>query len=138
MGMRYHLPSSFVLTKFMNYAIEPEFKKHNGQYNAACPICKEGKSLGKKKRLWYYPNTNTFHCFNCNKTWSAINWIKAASGMSYEDIQFEISTNDLSIDITKINKDVSSFKRKDLPDLPYDSINIFDEVQQKYDVVYNL
>jgi hypothetical protein len=115
----------------MSYAIEPEFKKHNGQYNAGCPICKEGKSLGKKKRLWYYPNTNTFHCFNCNRTWSSLNWIKTTTGMSYEDIQLEISTSDLSIDISKKPTELA-YKRKDLPDLPYDSINIFDTVQQNY------
>lgn len=115
----------------MSYAIEPEFKKHTGQYNAACPICKEGKSLGKKKRLWYYTSTNTFHCFNCNKTWSALNWIKQITGMSFEDIQMDINTNELSIDISKKNTN-TNFKRKDLPDLPYDSINIFDQVQQQY------
>lgn len=115
----------------MSYAIEPEFKKHTGQYNAACPVCKEGKSLGKKKRLWYYPNSNTLHCFNCNKTWSALNWIKQITGMSFEDVQMDISTNELSIDVSKKNNNIS-FKRKDLPDLPYDSINIFDQVQQQY------
>lgn len=115
----------------MNFGIDPEFRKHNGQYNAGCPICKEGKSLGKKKRLWYYPKTNTFHCFNCNETWSALNWVKKVTGMSYEDVQLDISTNSYSIDIYR-NKNNSSFKKKELPDLPYDSINIFDEIQQKF------
>jgi len=115
----------------MNFGIEPEFRKHNGQYNAGCPICKEGKSLGKKKRLWYYPKTNTFHCFNCNETWSALNWVKKVTGMSYEDVQLDISTNNYSVDIYK-NKNNSSFKKRELPDLPYDSINLFDEIQQRY------
>jgi hypothetical protein len=117
----------------MSYAIEPEFKKHTGQYNASCPICKEGRSLGKKKRLWYYPNTNTFHCFNCDKTWSALNWIKNATGMSYEEIQMEISSNDTSLDVLrKETNTTNTFKRRELPDLPYDSINIFDPIQQIY------
>jgi DNA primase len=130
--MKYRLPESYVMNKFMSYAIEPEFKKHTGQYNAACPICKEGKSLGKKKRLWYYPHSNTFHCFNCNQTWSALNWIKKTTGMSYEDIQVELSTNDISLDVFKKETGTVTFKRKDIPDLPYDSINIYDQVQQQY------
>jgi hypothetical protein len=129
--MKYHIPSSYALSKFMHLGIEPEFKKHNGQYNAACPVCKEGKSLGKKKRLWYYPQTNTFHCFNCNQTWSAISWIRKVTGMSFEDIQMDISRNDFSVDILK-KKDNVSFKKRDIPDLPYDSINLFDSVQQQY------
>jgi DNA primase len=117
----------------MSYAIEPEFKKHTGQYNAACPICKEGKSLGKKKRLWYYPASNTFHCFNCNQTWSALNWIKKTTGMSYEEIQMELNTNEVSMDVFRIESNsIGTFKRKELPNLPYDSINIFDNIQQTY------
>jgi DNA primase len=130
--MKYRLPETYVLNKFMSYAIEPEFKKHTGQYNAACPICKEGKSFGKKKRLWYYPSSNTFHCFNCNQTWSALNWIKKTTGMSFEEIQIELSTNDISLDVFKTELGTSSFKRKELPDLPYDSINVFDIIQQQY------
>lgn len=116
----------------MSYAIDPEFKKHNGQYNAACPVCREGKSLGKKKRLWYYTKTNTFHCFNCNKTWSAINWVKQVTGMSFEEIQTEITSDNFSTDIFRRNIITDVPKKRDLPDLPYDSINVFDEVQQKF------
>jgi DNA primase len=130
--MSYRIPSTYVLNKFMSYAIDPEFKKHNGQYNAACPICKEGKSFGKKKRLWYYPESNTFHCFNCSKTWSALNWIKSATGMTYEEVQIELDTNDYAVDVLKKDNGTIAFKRKELPDLPYDSINLFDEVQCKF------
>jgi len=115
----------------MQYAIEPEFKKFTNQYNAACPICREGKSLGRKKRLFYYTATNTFHCFNCNKTWSSLSWIKQTTGMSDEDIQMELYTNEFSTDVMKIQPN-KTFKRKELPDLPFDSINLFDDVQVKY------
>ena len=130
--MRNRIPENYVMNKFMTYAIEPEFKKHTGQYNAACPVCKEGKSLGKKKRLWYYPKTNTFHCFNCNRTWSALNWIKQITGMSFEEIQYEISANDFSVDVLVKEENFSISKRKNIPDLPYDSINLFDETQKNF------
>jgi len=130
--MKYCLPETYVMNKFMSYSIEPEFKKHTGQYNAACPICKEGRSLGSKKRLWYYPSSKTFHCFNCNKTWSALNWIRSATGMSFEDIQMELNEDDVSLDIFKTNLGANKIRKRELPDLPYDSINIFDQVQQQY------
>jgi hypothetical protein len=132
MNQGYRLPENYVLNKFMTYSIEPEYKRHNNQYNAACPICKEGKSLGRKKRLWYYPTSNTFHCFNCNQTWSALNWIKKITGMSYEDIQVDLSNNDTSIDVFKRENGSYSFKKRELPDLPYDSINLFDEIQKQF------
>ena len=69
------LPETYVLNKFYAYAHDPSYRKHDSTYNAGCPVCKEGKSLGKKKRLFYYPESNTFHCFNCSKTWSAYSWI---------------------------------------------------------------
>lgn len=124
------LPESFVLNKLYSYSYEPTYNKFTNTYNAGCPICKEGKSLGKKKRLFYYPETNTFHCFNCSKSWSAYNWVINACNMSSEDIEEEVSTNSFSTDIG--NRPMRSSFKKSLPDLPYDSINIFDPLQQQF------
>jgi hypothetical protein len=57
--------------------------------------------------------------------------------MSYEDIQMEISTNDISLDVSKKVNLNTIVRRKELPDLPYDSINIFDQVQQQYYIKNN-
>jgi hypothetical protein len=126
------LPETFVLNKFYAYSYDPVFRKHDGTYNAGCPICKEGKSLGKKKRLFFYPESNTFHCFNCSQTWSAYSWITKVCNMTKDELDHEISTNSFSFDIEKKITNTSFTKSKELPDLPYDSINMFDEVQQKY------
>lgn len=124
------IPESYVLNKFYSYSYDPNFRKHDGTYNAGCPICKEGKSLGKKKRLFYYPKSNTFHCFNCSKTWSAFSWILDACNLTKEELDYEIESGDYSTDIG--NQPTISISKKSLPDLPYDSINIYDELQQKF------
>lgn len=126
------IPETFVLNKFYSYSYEPTYRKHDGTYNAGCPICKEGKSLGKKKRLFFYPESNTFHCFNCSKTWSAFSWITKVCNISKDELDYEISSNTSSLDVEKTLVKEIFIKKKELPDLPYDSINLFDEIQQKF------
>lgn len=126
------LPETYILNKFYSYSIEPTFRKHDGTYNAGCPVCREGKSLGKKKRLFFYPNTGTMHCFNCSRTWSSLSWIKQVSGLSKDEIDQEIMSNDTSVDIFKKQQVVPISKRRQNMDLPYDSINLFDETQIKF------
>jgi hypothetical protein len=123
------IPTSYVLNKFFSYSIEPTHRKHDDTYNAGCPICREGKSLGRKKRLFFYPESNTFHCFNCSKTWSAFNWIVQVSGLTKEEIDSEILCNDNFINIDKRLSALSNTSKKELPDLPFDSINLFDPSQ---------
>jgi hypothetical protein len=125
------IPETYILNKFYSYSIDPVFRKHDGTYNAGCPICREGKSLGKKKRLFYYPKTNTFHCFNCSRTWSAYSWIQKAGGLTKEEMFSEIQSNTSSIDVTKKTNALKP-KNKIVSTLPYDSINLFDNIQQKY------
>lgn len=125
------LPETYVLNKFYAYSYEPMFRTHDGTYNAGCPVCKEGKSLGKKKRLFYYPESNTFHCFNCSKTWSAYSWVKTVCNITKEELDYEVATNDFSIDVEK-KSIFNILKKKELPDLPYDSINLFDNIQQSF------
>ena len=125
------LPDSYVLNKFYAYSGEPEFKKYDNVYNACCPVCREGKSWGKKKRLYYYPSTNTFFCFNCSKSWNSFTWIKDVCGLSQEDIQIEISENKNTLDIDKKIK-FKKINQKEIPNLPYDSINLFSDIQKNF------
>jgi len=126
------IPSQYVLNKFLSYSLEPTHRKSDNTYNAGCPICREGRSLGKKKRLFFYPESNTFHCFNCSKTWSSFNWITEVCGISKDEMDSEILTNDNFISIDKRLLGVMSPNKKELPDLPFDSINLFDESQIKF------
>ena len=126
------LPETFVLNKFYAYSYDPVFRKHDGTYNAGCPVCKEGKSLGKKKRLFYYPESNTFHCFNCSKTWTAYSWITRVCNLTKEELDSEIISNNFSLDVEKRAIINSGNKKKNIPDLPYDSINLFDDTQRQF------
>jgi hypothetical protein len=125
------IPTQYVLNKFYSYSIDPCHRKHDNTYNAACPVCKEGKSLGKKKRLFFYPESNTIHCFNCSKTWSAYSWITSVCGLSKDEMDCEILNNDNYINIDYRLSELTN-KRRDLPDLPVDSINLFDSSQISY------
>jgi hypothetical protein len=51
--------------------------------------------------------------------------------MTREEIDFEIGTKNYSTDVSK-KISATRFKPKSAPDLPYDSINILDDLQQNY------
>jgi len=122
------VPSSYVLNKFYTYAGAPKFRKFDGNYNASCPICREGKSWLKKKRLYFYPTTSSFYCFNCNRSWNALNWIISVSGLSKEEILTEMEGEDNCNEILLNNAPRKMFSGEQ-PHLPHDSINIEDEQQ---------
>lgn len=124
------LSETYILNGLYTYAGSPTFNKYDGTYNCGCPICKEGKSWGRKKRLYYYPQTKTFYCFNCNESWTAVYWIHLVSGLSYDEIRDQNNISDFSVDVSK-KMDISIFKPK-ISSLPIDSINIFDQTQSKF------
>ena len=125
------IPDSYLLNKFYSHSHEPSFKKYEGTYNAGCPVCREGKSLGKKKRLFYYPRTQSFYCFNCNKSWNGMSWLLEVTGMSVAEIKAEISTDKNSFEINLDKKNILQ-QTKNSSDLPFDSINLFDPLQLSY------
>jgi len=125
------LPGHYVLSKFYTHSGEPVFRKFDGNYNASCNICREGKSWLKKKRLFYYPSTNSFYCFNCGRGWNSQTYIELSSGLSREEIEAEAFSGDISIDVSE-NYKGSKQTSKEKPILPYDSINVNDKQQQIY------
>lgn len=124
------IPDSYLLNKFYSHSHDPSFKKFEGTYNAGCPVCREGKSLGKKKRLFYYPKTQSFYCFNCNKSWNGMSWLLEVTGMSLSEIKVEISTDKNSLEVNLDKKKFTQIKNS--ADLPFDSINLSDPLQLSY------
>jgi hypothetical protein len=124
------IPDSFLLKKFYTYSFNPSYKKTEGTYNAGCPVCKEGKSFGKKKRLFFYPKTQSFYCFNCSKSWNAFSWLQEVSNSSYEELKSEILEQDSSNEIIILEKQKNYLKKK--TDLPFDSINLSEQSQVFY------
>jgi len=125
-----NIPQAYVIQKLFSFAHSPTYHRDSGQYNAGCPVCREGTHLGKKKRLYFYTKTNSFYCFNCNKSWNAYTWLCEAGSMSYKDIENDINSNnyrvDRSSDIFQNKKQIQTHT------LPYDSINLNDNIQTSY------
>jgi hypothetical protein len=118
-----------VVSKFYELGIRASHNKFSDTYNCACPICREGKSLGKKKRCFYIPEKDQIYCHNCGQSWSPYSWIKTVSGMTYYEIQEDITKG--SFDYVDLNKKEIEKKKSD-SSLPEDSINLFDPKQVEF------
>jgi hypothetical protein len=124
------LPQDYIIQKFYQYAGFPKYKRLTQVYEASCPICREGKSWGKKRRCYYIVKDNVICCHNCGWFGSPLNWIKQTSGMTYEEIQKETKSYDiLPLDIAKEQQEVTIVKQ---PSLPLDCINLLDSNQVNF------
>ena len=56
-------------------------KSQKGKY--CCPFCGSGTGPNKSGALQYYENTNTWHCFSCNKTGDVIDLEQHKTGADY-------------------------------------------------------
>ena len=126
------LPEAYIVQKFYQYAGRPKYNRLAKTYQGGCPICREGKSWGKKRRLFYVTTDNFLHCHNCGWHSSPMNWIVEVSNMTVSEIYKEAEDYDL------IPNDVSDINLNDVikkvfnSSLPEDSINLFDEGQISY------
>lgn len=122
------LPKDYIVQKFYQYAGFVRYKNTADVYNGSCNICREGKSWGKKKRLFYMPNKNLIFCHNCNRNWNPLNWIAESSGLTINQVLEESkSTNFSHIEYVE-EKQI----RPQSETLPVDSINLFDQQQTDY------
>jgi hypothetical protein len=124
------LPQTYIIQKFYQYAGFPKYKKSANVYNGCCIACREGKSWGRKKRLFYIPKKDLLYCQNCGRSWSPINWIKEFSGMSFNEIMND--ANNFNSDIFEEPKQEANIQRTKTGTLPEDSINLSDEQQLSY------
>lgn len=125
------LPQDYIVEKFYSYVGYPKFKPSSNVYYGGCPICREGKSWGKKARCFYIPNKNVVCCHNCQRTWSPVNWIMEISDLSYRDILNEVKEFD-HIPSIVTNNDETDKSQNASSTLPEDSINLFDIQQLRY------
>lgn len=125
------VPREYVVLKFFELGYYPKTNKFNDTYQCSCPICREGKSLGKKRRCYYIPENDNIYCHNCGWSGKPFNWIKEVSGKCDIEIIEEIKTfsseENVTVSETTINK--PSFKASTLP---VDCINLSDENQVSY------
>lgn len=127
------LPQDYITQKFYQYAGSPRYKKLSGVYEASCPICREGKSWGRKKRCYYLIKENSICCHNCGWFGTPVNWIMQVSGMSYEEVCNESKNYDiLPVDIIEAERQDKEIAIPAQSTLPLDSINLFDQTQVNY------
>jgi hypothetical protein len=119
------LPDDYVIVKFYELGYRPIYNKFNNVYQCACPVCREGKSINKKRRCYYVPKNDNIFCHNCGWSSKPIKWIKEVSGASDSEIINELRdyTPDIDTVIVEDAKPVS------LETLPKDCINLSDESQ---------
>jgi hypothetical protein len=127
------LPEAYIVQKFYQYAGQPKFNRLAKTYQGGCPVCREGKSWGKKRRLFYVIKDNFLHCHNCGWHSNPMNWIVEVSGMTVSDIYKEADEYDLIPAEVNVTGDINSLVKKVISkSLPEDSINLFDEGQISY------
>jgi hypothetical protein len=126
------LPESFVLEKFYQWAGYPRFKKTSNTYEAGCPVCKEGSSWGRKRRLYYLPKDSIMCCHNCGWYGNPVKWVMEVEGLTFRELVHQVEKSDNSID------DIDTVFKPDIeptyttPPLPEDSIDLLDPLQIEY------
>lgn len=130
------IPEEYIVQKFYQHAGYPKYSKSTTTYSGGCPICREGSSWGRKRRLYYIPKELRICCHNCGWYGSPIDWIQEVERITYKDILKEIETLDYEYGI----KPVGDLETNNItvPNLPVDSINLFDKVQLKYHANENI
>lgn len=123
------LNQEFLIELFYTHCKRPIHKKYQNTFNAECPVCKEGKSAGRSRRLFYFPNKEYFYCHNCCKSWRLLDWVKEVTGLTMPEI---IKRNNEKNEGTTFKPPQEPIKPLELPDLPENSIDLTDDNQVKY------
>jgi hypothetical protein len=124
------LSPDYTTQKFYQYAGYPKYNRSTRTHYGGCPICREGKNWGRKRRLYYIVDNDYLYCHNCGWTGSPVKFIQEVSSLTIEEIKKESKEYDiLPIDVLRRDDTIS---RKPSPTLPHDSINLFDSHQLTY------
>lgn len=127
------LNQEFLLETFFSYCKRPLHKKYQNVFNAECPVCKEGKSAGRSRRLFYFPHKGYFFCHNCSKSWRPFEWVKEVTTMTIPEIikrnNEKAGENQLP---EKYVKPVEEKVELVISDLPEGSVDLTDETQVQF------
>ena len=121
------IPQDYVVAKFYELGYSPKHNKYNNTYQCGCPVCREGHSLGRKRRCYYIPEKDNIFCHNCGWSSKPAKWICEVSKMTlselYESVKSYVpSVSGVSIEPKKVNTET----------LPEDSISLYDKTQLDY------
>lgn len=123
------MPEEFIVTKFLQYAGYAKYKRLANVYEGGCPMCREGKSWGSKRRLFYLPKKKVICCHNCGWYSAPLTWIKKVSGLDDIEIIKEVKGfNHIIVqDLTKESEEPTKEVIKST--LPENCINLNDPSQ---------
>ncbi len=124
------LNEEFLIETFYSYCKRPLHKKYQNVFNAECSVCKEGKSVGKTRRLFYFPHKQYFYCHNCATSWRPMEWIKETTGWTFPEI---VKRNNEKMAMA--SKFVIPKKQQTaiaISDLPENSIDLTDVTQLSF------
>jgi hypothetical protein len=129
------IPEEYIIQKFYQFSGNPTYNKFTNVYNGSCPSCREGKSWGRKRRLFFLPKDNIICCHNCGWYGDPIKWVCEVNGCTFRDIVLEVKRGAYGADFIEnyLSKSSSVASQPvDVPDIPKDSINLFDDTQVEY------
>lgn len=119
------LPEQYIVNKFYQFAGNPKYNRIAKTYQASCPICREGTSWLKKRRLYYVPAEGNIYCHNCGWSSSAYKWIREVTGLTKDEILSDCQEFD-TFDANSVSLDSPPVP---VPSLPGDCVNLFSEAQ---------
>jgi hypothetical protein len=130
------LSQEFLIEQFFAHCKRPIYKRFQNTYNGECPVCKEGKSSGRSRRLFYFPGKQYLYCHNCLKSWKPFEWVREVSGLTFAEI---IKENNKKIEeqgsyVTHHSSRTQTTQKFDLSldELPENCIDIEDPMQVNY------
>ena len=121
------LSEEYTVQKFFQLAGYPKQKYGGKICEGGCPICREGSSWKRKRRLYFVVRDNLIYCHNCGWSGDPVKFIIRVEGLTYKQVVEQSSEYDiLPADIS--DEGPISTKKPD-HSLPLDSINLFDPLQ---------
>lgn len=125
------LNQEFLIETFFSYCKRPLHKKYQNVYNAECPVCKEGKSSGRSRRLFYFPHKQYLYCHNCAKSWKPFEWVREVTALTVPEIIKKNKERAEGVIKTAVHIETKPVL-KEIPDLPEDSIDLTNEFQLQF------
>lgn len=127
------LNQEFLVETFFSYCKRPLYKKYQNVFNAECPVCREGKSTGRSRRLFYFPLKNYLYCHNCAKSWNPLEWVREVTTLTLPEIIKKNKTIGSNAPVTNfpVQTDIAKTTAT-VEDLPAESIDLTDSNQLKF------
>ncbi len=126
-------PREYISYKFLQLSPYSSYNRDNDKYVGCCPLCREGNSFGKKKRCAYVPEYNRISCLNCSVTMPPIDWILRVSNINFIQLLADYKLFCSGDSVSSSNAVFIEEKKPiEIPDLPLNEINLFDNNQLDY------